>query len=310
MKRTLKLEEEIENIKTVFESELKINLSLTKVNAPLFVPTKSGLNDNLNGIEKAVSFDLSGIEHQVVHSLAKWKRWYLGELNVPRGKGIITTMIAIRTDETLSPTHSHYVDQWDWERVIDYSERTTETLISHGEKVYKALKETQQKVTIQNRATLPEAFKIIHTEDLLQLYPTLTSKEREHKITEKYGAVFLIGIGAKLSNKKPHDYRAPDYDDWTTLGIDQKPGLNADVLVWDSIRKQSLEISSMGIRVDKSALRKQLVLLNKTEREKLPFHKQLLNSKLPFTIGGGIGQSRVAMFIGEHEDIKMVQAIY
>lgn len=310
MKRTLAQEERIESIKVIFEQELKTNLSLTKVNAPLFVPTNSGLNDNLNGIEKAVSFNLSGEEHQVVHSLAKWKRWYLGEIEVPKGKGILANMIAIRADETLSPIHSHLVDQWDWEKVIDKTERNTHTLIKHGERVFSALKFTQEQLTLNLGTNLPDDFTVIHSEDLLQQYPKLTPKEREHKIAEKHGAVFLIGIGGKLSNGEPHDFRAPDYDDWMTLDDNGKPGLNADLLVWDSSRKMSLEISSMGIRVDKIALEKQLKALDAEERLQLPFHQKLVKGELPYTIGGGIGQSRVSMFISKHSDIKDVQAIY
>ena len=310
MKRSLEHEERIESIKVIFEQELKTNLSLTKISAPLFVPTNSGLNDNLNGIEKAVSFNLSGEEHQVVHSLAKWKRWYLGEIEAPKGKGIVTNMIAVRADEILSPIHSHLVDQWDWEKVIDKSERNTHTLIQHGEKVYSALKYTQEQSLFDWGTNLPNYFTVMHSEDLLQLYPELTPKEREHKITEKHGAVFLIGIGGKLTNDEPHDFRAPDYDDWTTIDSNGKPGLNADLLVWDHTRQMSLEISSMGIRVDKTALAKQLKVLDVEERLDLPFHQKLIKGELPYTIGGGIGQSRVAMFISKQADIKSVQAIY
>ena len=274
VKRTLELEEIIESIKATFESELRKRLSLVKVNAPLFVPTKSGLNDNLNGIEKAVTFNLSGTEHQIVHSLAKWKRWYLGELDAPIGKGIVTSMIAVRANEKLTPIHSHLVDQWDWEKVISKEDRTIETLIFHGKNVFNALKQTETSFSSVN--ILPTELTVIHSEELLQAYPKLTPKEREHKIAEKHGAVLLIGIGGKLSNGKPHDLRAPDYDDWTTLDEKGRPGLNADLLVWDSIRQSSLEISSMGIRVDQDVMKKQLTLLKAEDRLTLPFHQKLL----------------------------------
>jgi len=304
----LALEEKSTIIKDTFESELKKSLSLIKVNAPLFVPTNSGLNDNLNGIEKAVTFYLSGTEYQIVHSLAKWKRWYLGELNSPIGEGIITNMIAIRADEKISPIHSNLVDQWDWEKVISKEDRTIETLIEYGENIYKALKKTEESTDLTT--SLPEKLTIIHSEDLLQLYPDISPKEREHEITKKYGAIFLIGIGGNLSNGIPHDFRAPDYDDWTTLDKNGKPGLNADIIIWDTIRQSSLEISSMGIRVNEITLKDQLTLLHKEDRMEFPFHKKLLNGNLPLTIGGGIGQSRVAMLLSKQPNIKNVQAIY
>jgi len=308
MRRDLIQEEKISNIKTTFELELKKKLSLITVNAPLYVPTDSGLNDNLNGIEKAVTFHLSGTEYQIVHSLAKWKRWYLGELHALIGEGILTNMIAIRADEKISPIHSNLVDQWDWEKVISKQERTIETLIHYGVNIFNALKKTEEQTALT--PSLPDTLKIIHSEDLLQLYPTSSPKERENKITKKYGAVFLIGIGGELSNGEPHDFRAPDYDDWTTLDKTGKPGLNADLLVWDTTRNLALEISSMGIRVDEDTLKKQLIQLKLEERFTLPFHKKLLNGELPYTIGGGIGQSRVTMFLNKQKNIKHVQAIY
>ena len=299
----------IDEAKQKFEQELKTRLQLTKVNAPLFVAKNSGLNDDLNGVEKPVSFLLGGEEHQVVHSLAKWKRWYLGQLGVPAGEGLVTDMRAIRADEVLSNIHSHLVDQWDWEKVIEFEDRTLENLVAHGTAVYQSLKETQQYVAAKTKseAHLPETVKVLHTEELLQLYPELTPKEREHKIAEEFGAVLLLGIGGKLSHGEAHDLRAPDYDDWSTEDEQGRPGINADLLVWDAARGKSLEISSMGVRVDEKALDRQLTLLGAEARKELPFHKDLLAGKLPYTIGGGIGQSRVAMFVIGKSDIKEVQ---
>lgn len=305
--RSLESEKKLEEVKAYFEHELKTQLQLTAVNAPLFVPKNSGLNDDLNGIETPVSFSLQGEEYQVVHSLAKWKRWYLGELKAPIGKGLVTNMKAIRKDEILSPIHSHLVDQWDWEKVIAKEERTLETLIEHAIRVYQTLRKTAIKA--QQTSDLPEKPLILHSEDLLQRYPSLSAKEREHEICKEYGAVILLGIGGALSSGEPHDLRAPDYDDWSTL-VDGKPGLNADILVWDEVRQTSLEISSMGIRVDEVALEKQLNELGVSGRKSLPFHKALLNGKLPYTIGGGIGQSRVAMFTLKEAEISKVQAIF
>lgn len=304
------LARKVEEVKVVFEKELKERLSLTKVASPLFVSKNSGLNDDLNGVENAVSFQLNNEEQQVVHSLAKWKRWYLGEMKAPIGLGIVTDMLAIRADEVLSPIHSHLVDQWDWEKPILKEERTLNTLIDYGTSVFQALRATEKKYSNKEKTvvTLPEQLKIIHTEDLLKEFPKLTPKEREHLITKKYGAVLLIGIGGKLSNGKRHDLRAPDYDDWTTKDQFGRPGLNADLLVWDTVRELSLEISSMGIRVCEDVLTRQLKELGKEDRLSLPFHKDVLSSKLPYTIGGGIGQSRVAMFVTKQREIKSVQA--
>lgn len=297
----------LSHIKSVFEQELSSRLNLQKVNAPLFVSKDSGLNDDLNGIERPVSFMLEGKEFQIVHSLAKWKRWYLGELQAISGEGIVTDMKAIRADEVKTAIHSHLVDQWDWEKVIDKDQRTIATLVHHGEAVYAALKETADR---SNGPVLPEDLHVLHAEDLLQLYPDLSAKEREHEIAKAKGAVLLLGIGGKLSSGSAHDLRAPDYDDWSTKDAQGRPGINADLLVWDDIRKDALEISSMGVRVDEKALQHQLELTNQTRRMQLPFHKSLLQGEMPYTIGGGIGQSRVAMFVAQKADIKEVQAKY
>lgn len=307
--RTLAQEERINKTKYTFEQALISNLNLTKVRAPLFVSKHSGLNDNLNGTERPVSFKLKEEEHEIVHSLAKWKRWYLGQVEALEGEGIVTDMNAIRADEDLSDIHSNLVDQWDWEKVIAKKDRTIPTLIHHGKQVYLALRETH-KALQHGETDLPEDLKVIHAEDLLKLYPELSPKEREHTIAKHYGAVFLIGIGGVLSHGEPHDLRAPDYDDWTTAHESGKFGLNADILVWDKTRDKSLEISSMGIRVDKLALEKQLKLKGLSKKDLKPYHHALLNERLPFTIGGGIGQSRVFMFLNSLSDIKMVQPIY
>ncbi|XOV67875.1 MAG: aspartate--ammonia ligase [Fluviicola sp.] len=309
--RSLAFESLLNDTKQLFETELKERLGLVKVSAPLFVGKDSGLNDDLNGIENAVSFQLGEQVHEVVHSLAKWKRWYLGALDVPSGRGIVTDMKAIRADETISPIHSHLVDQWDWEKVISKSERTLETLIEHGSKVFDALKHTERTIALRRGEypVLPNEIKVLHSEDLLHMYPELSAKEREDAAAELYGAVLLIGIGGTLSSGEVHDLRAPDYDDWSTPDDKGRPGLNADIIVWDSVRELSLEISSMGVRVDEEALMHQLSLLDKEDRIKLPFHQALLNGELPYTIGGGIGQSRVAMFVNKKKTIQEVQPI-
>lgn len=312
IKRSLVSERLITASKQIFETELKSRLNLTKVNAPLFVSERSGLNDNLNGIERPVSFQLEGVNHEIVHSLAKWKRWYLGELDAKKGEGIVTDMKAIRADEVLSNIHSHLVDQWDWEKVIAKEERTLTTLVKHGTAVYDALKTTEKEITrVKNmKATLPETLTVVHTEELYQQYPELTPKEREHAVAKEFGAVLLIGIGDQLSHGEVHDLRAPDYDDWTTKNEKGYTGINADLLVWDDIRGKSLEISSMGVRVDEKALKHQLKITGQEQRKELPFHQALLKGELPYTIGGGIGQSRVAMFVNKKEEISTVQPIF
>ena len=312
--RSIEEEALLVEVKDFFDKELKNQLNLIKVNAPLYVSSNSGLNDNLNGIEKPVSFNLYGKKYEIVHSLAKWKRWYLGELGVRSGFGLVTDMRAIRVDEQISEIHSNYVDQWDWEKVIDKEERTISTLVDQGKKVYSVLKKTERFFLKTNdqglESILPDEITVIHAESLLQEYPELSPKEREDHAAKKYRAILLIGIGGKLSDGSVHDLRAPDYDDWSTLDSSGRPGLNADLIVWDAVREKSLELSSMGVRVDKEVLYKQLKEMNCEDRLELAFHKALIDGALPYTIGGGIGQSRVAMFILRLKDIKEVQPVF
>ena len=311
-KRSLETELLISSVKERFERELSKKLNLTKVNPPLYLSKDSGLNDNLNGIERAVSFVLQDKEHQIVHSLAKWKRWYLGKLDAKIGQGIVTNMIAIRADEILSDIHSNLVDQWDWEKVIKKDDRTISTLLQYGAAVFEALKKTEIIICkgLSRQPSLPERLTIIHAEALLQKYPDQSPKEREHLIAKEYGAVLLIGIGGKLSHGEAHDLRAPDYDDWTTKDEYGRPGLNADLIIWNPATKKSMEISSMGVRVDETTMFQQLKERKALERTTLPFHDAVLKGKLPYTIGGGIGQSRVVMFITGEENIADVQPIF
>ncbi len=306
--RTLEVESLFYHSERIFGAELKTRLNLKTISSPLFVSSDSGLNDDLNGIENAVSFTINDQKHEIVHSLAKWKRWILGEMKTEAGKGIVTHMKAIRKDEVLSPIHSHLVEQWDWEKVIRKDERNLETLIEHAKLIYRALQRTEIEIAAINVSapTLPAELHVIQAEDLLQLYPKYTPKQREDAITAKFGAVLIVGIGNELSNGSAHDLRAPDYDDWTSINSLGYPGLNADLLVWDSMRKSSLEISSMGIRVDKLSLLKQLEKTNTVSRITKPFHQMVVTNQLPFTIGGGIGKSRVVMFVNKKKDIKEV----
>lgn len=278
----------------------------------MFLPKESGLNDDLNGVERPVSFDLNGVKHEVVHSLAKWKRWYLDVLEAEIGQGIVADMRAIRADEEVSAIHSYLVDQWDWEKVIDKKDRSIETLITHGNKVFDALQITEKFVCLKLRleSSLPAELTVIYTEDLYQQYPDFTPKQREHEAAKEFGAILLIGIGGKLSNGEVHDYRAPDYDDWSTKDEFGRPGMNADIIVWDKKRSMSLEISSMGVRVDEKALTAQLKERGVEERVDLPFHKALIEGNLPYTIGGGIGQSRVLMLVTGEDNISAVQSSY
>jgi len=295
----------IKKIKDFFERDLAIELNLTRVSAPLFVPTDSGLNDNLNGVERPVSFDLpDGEELEIVHSLAKWKRMALRQYGFGADEGLYTDMNAIRRDETLDNIHSMFVDQWDWEKTLLHSDRTMETLQKTVRCIYSVLRHTEIYIADDydfiDRLLPPEIF-FVTSQELEDMYPDLTPKEREYRITKDKGAVFLMQIGGKLKSGKPHDGRAPDYDDWT---------LNGDILVYYPVLDIAIELSSMGIRVDEAALKRQLDLAGCPERAGLPFHSALLNGELPYTIGGGIGQSRMCMFFLRKAHIGEVQASY
>ena len=311
---TMKTEQGIKLIKDFFQQNISTELRLRRVTAPLFVLKGLGINDDLNGVERPVTFpikDLGDAKAEVVHSLAKWKRLTLAEYKIEPGYGIYTDMNAIRADEELDNLHSLYVDQWDWEAVITDKQRTIPFLKNVVERIYAAIRRTEYlacETYPELKPFLPEKITFIHSQELLNLYPTLTPKEREDEICRKYGAVFIIGIGGKLSDGKKHDGRAPDYDDWSTMGDNGLAGLNGDILIWYPVLNRSFELSSMGIRVDKSALLKQLELEGKEDRLELYFHKKLLNGELPLSIGGGIGQSRLCMVMLHKAHIGVIQA--
>lgn len=302
----------IKQVKDFFQRELATQLNLKRVSAPLFVSPESGLNDNLNGVERPVSF---GVKEQddrpfeIVHSLAKWKRQALKRYKFNVGEGLYTDMNAIRRDEETDNIHSVFVDQWDWEKIILKEDRTEATLKEVVKSVYEALRVTEKYVMNKYdiECILPEEIAFISSQELLDLYPDLSAKEREHEIAKKYGAVFIMQIGDLLSNGEKHDGRAPDYDDWK---------LNGDILVYYPVLDIALELSSMGIRVDEEALTQQLKKAGCEERAELAFQKSLLNGELPYTIGGGIGQSRICMFylrkchIGEVQVSVWPQEIY
>ncbi len=293
----------IKKIKDFFLNSLSTELRLRRVTAPLFVLRGLGLNDDLNGVERPVSFPIKCMDEsvaEVVHSLAKWKRVTLAEYEVKPGFGIVTDMNAIRADEDLDNIHSLYVDQWDWERVMTAEERNVAFLKKIVNKIYSAILRTEFYICEtypQLRPYLPEDVFFVHSEQLRQMYPDLTPKEREDAICKEYGAVFIMGIGGELGDGKVHDQRAPDYDDWSTPNEDGFCGLNGDLLIWYPVLNRSIELSSMGIRVDKEALLRQLALQGKEDRKELYFHRRLLQDKLPLSIGGGIGQSRLCMIL-------------
>lgn len=308
------MEQSIKMLKMLFQDELAESLNLRRVTAPLFVFSGTGINDDLNGTERAVSFpikDMGDRKAEVVHSLAKWKRMKLGAYHLPPGYGLYTDMNAIRADEELDNIHSLYVDQWDWERTINDEDRTVDFLKNIVDKIFYVLK-TVEKETYDCfphiKPFLPDQITYIHAEDLLAQYPSLSPKERETAIAKKHKAVFIIGIGAPLSNGEKHDGRAPDYDDWSTPTGNGHHGLNGDIILWNPVLDAPLEISSMGIRVDKTALLRQLALENCMERQSLAFHKALLNDDIPLSIGGGIGQSRLCMYFLRCAHIGEVQA--
>lgn len=304
----------IKRVKDFFLSSLSTELRLRRVTAPLFVLRGLGLNDDLNGIERPVSFpikDMNEATAEVVHSLAKWKRVTLAEYNVQPGFGIVTDMNAIRADEELDNLHSMYVDQWDWERVMTAGERNLAFLRRIVEKIYNSILRTEFFICEtypQLKPFLPEEIHFVHSEELVQRYPDLSPKEREDAICREYGAVFVIGIGGKLSDGKEHDLRAPDYDDWSTPNEDGFCGLNGDLLIWYPVLERSFELSSMGIRVDVAALERQLALQGKEDRKSLYFHRRLLAGELPLSIGGGIGQSRLCMVLLQKAHIGETQS--
>ena len=307
-------EQGIKLIKEFFQQNLSTELRLRRVTAPLFVLKGLGINDDLNGIERPVTFpikDLNDAEAEVVHSLAKWKRLTLAEYEVEPGYGVYTDMNAIRADEELDNLHSLYVDQWDWEAVITQRQRTLAFLEDVVRRIYAAIRRTEY-LTCETypelKAFLPEEIHFVHSEELLQMYPDMTAKEREDAICKKFGAVFIEGIGGLLSNGEKHDGRAPDYDDWSTKAENGKVGLNGDILIWYPILERSIELSSMGIRVDDVSLLRQLKIEGKEERSKLFFHRQLLQGRLPLSIGGGIGQSRLCMVLLHKAHIGEIQA--
>lgn len=309
----LKTEAAIQFVKDTFSSYLCRELNLTKVSAPIMVMDGTGVNDDLNGVERCVRFAIKQMDDQravVVNSLAKWKRIRLQDFEIEVGHGILTDMRAIRPDEDYSPIHSVYVDQWDWEKRISDQDRNLDTLKSEVRKIYRALKLTEELLRKNHpelQQKLPEDITFIHAEELRRIYPDLSSKERENKIAEEHGAVFVIGIGGKLGDGVPHDGRAPDYDDWSTPNSDGYNGLNGDLLVWNPILESAFELSSMGIRVDQEALLRQLELRGEQHRKELYFHQLLLGDELPQCIGGGIGQSRVCMFLLDKQHIGEVQ---
>ena len=296
-------EQAIKNIKDFFLQSLSTELRLRRVTAPLFVLRGLGMNDDLNGVERAVNFPIKDMDEaraEVVHSLAKWKRNTLAEYKIENGFGIVTDMNAIRADEELDNVHSLYVDQWDWERVMRKEDRNTKFLKKIVRKIYSAILRTEFYICETYPSInhfLPEDVFFIHSEQLREMYPDMTPKEREDAICRKHGAVFIMGIGGKLGDGKEHDLRAPDYDDWTTENEEGFLGLNGDLLVWYPILDRAMELSSMGIRVDPEALLRQLKVTGKEERTSLYFHKRLLEGELPLSIGGGIGQSRLCMVL-------------
>ena len=297
--KTIKM---IAEVKKYFESQIEEKLDLIKVGSPLFVKTSSGLQDGLTGTEKAVGFIKEGEEFEIVHSLAKWKREALGKYDFPTHTGLYTDMKAIRKDEEVDELHSLYVEQWDWEKVITESDRTIDYLKSTVTSIYDSIKETTKHIQEKYdflTLKLPESITFITSQELEDLYPHLTPKEREDLITKEKRAVFIIGIGDKLKSGVPHDLRSPDYDDWS---------LDGDLLIYDDTLGRAMELSSMGIRVDEKSLITQLEKTDSMDKLSLPYHQKIVSKELPYTIGGGIGQSRLLMLLLEKQHIAEVQA--
>lgn len=307
-------EKAIKAVKDMFQDNLSAQLALLRVTAPMVVMSGMGLNDDLNGVESPVAFpvkDMDGSQAEIVHSLAKWKRVKLAQMKVPEGRGIYTDMNALRPEEELDNMHSIYVDQWDWEKVITPGQRSLEFLKKTVRRIYEAIKVTENKLYVefpQIEPMLPEDIFFIHAEELLQMYPGLNPKEREDAVVKEHKAVFIIGIGGVLSDGQPHDGRSADYDDWSTANEDGYHGLNGDLLLWNPVLECSFEISSMGIRVDGEALRRQLEMRGEAWKSELMYHKALLEGELPYTIGGGIGQSRLCMFLLRKAHIGEIQS--
>ncbi len=307
-------EKAIKFVKDFFQENLSAELRLRRVTAPLFVLKGTGINDDLNGVERPVTFavkEMNDAKAEVVHSLAKWKRLMLAQYGIPVGYGIYTDMNAIRPDEELTNIHSLYVDQWDWEKVLTGKQRNLEYLKKVVTQIYSVLLRTEFMVYENYPAIkplLPEEIHFVHAEELAKRFPKLTPKEREYAITKEFGAVFIIGIGGALADGEKHDGRAPDYDDWSSENSDGYKGLNGDIVIWNPVLQQSLEISSMGIRVDKESLVRQLDICGLSDRKELMFHKKLLKDELPQSVGGGIGQSRLCMYLLRKAHIGEVQA--
>ena len=307
-------EEAIKLIKDSFQTRLAKSLGLRRVTAPIFVLSGTGLNDDLNGVERPVSFKVKGCgdkRAEVVHSLAIWKRTKLAAYGIAPGYGLYTDMNAIRADEELDNLHSIYVDQWDLEKTILPEDRNLEYLADTVRRIYKVIRETEAIVFEHYphiTPTLPEEITFIHAEELRNLYPNLTPKEREAAIARQKGAVFIIGIGGELGDGRPHDLRAPDYDDWTSINEDGYRVLNGDIILWNTVLQVPFELSSMGIRVNREAMLRQLDSCGCKERAGLSFHRQLISGALPQSMGGGIGQSRLCMFLLQKAHIGEVQA--
>ncbi|PVZ81905.1 aspartate--ammonia ligase [Serratia sp. S1B] len=312
-KQFIQKQQQISFVKSFFSQQLEQQLGLIEVQAPILSRLGDGTQDNLSGSEKAVQVKVKSLPastFEVVHSLAKWKRKTLGSYDFSAGEGLYTHMKALRPDEDrLTPIHSVYVDQWDWERVMGEGERNLAYLKKTVKQIYAAIKQTEVAVSQKYGLVpfLPEQIHFVHSETLLQRYPELDAKGRERAIAKELGAVFLIGIGGKLSHGKSHDVRAPDYDDWTTPDSESGAGLNGDILVWNPVLQDAFELSSMGIRVDAEALQRQLTLTDDLDRLKLEWHQSLLRGEMPQTIGGGIGQSRLVMLLLQLPHIGQVQ---
>ncbi|MFD0966705.1 aspartate--ammonia ligase [Seminibacterium arietis] len=315
MKKSFILQQqEISFTKNTFTEKLLQHLGLVEVQGPILSQVGNGIQDNLSGTEKAVQVNVKQITNatfEVVHSLAKWKRHTLARFGFAENEGLFVHMKALRPDEdSLDQTHSVYVDQWDWEKVIPAGQRNLAYLKETVRSIYQAILDTENEVSCKFSLEkfLPQEITFVHSEDLVREYPDMNDKERENAICKKHGAVFLIGIGGVLSDGKPHDCRAPDYDDWTTPSEGEYKGLNGDILVWNPVLDRAFEVSSMGIRVDETALRKQLAITGDEDRLSFDWHQDLINGRLPLSIGGGIGQSRLVMLLLHKKHIGEVQS--